>query len=91
MKDNDQLEAFKRKLPEKAETRTKALIGYVLKLTTEPGSVVSADLEALRNAGIDDSEFLDLVLLTTYMNYVDRVALGLGVEHDDQEAQGYNY
>lgn len=92
VKDNDQLDAFKRgELPEKAEARTRALVGYALKLTDEPSSVVSGDLEALRRAGVSDSEILDLVLLTAYMNYVDRVAQGLGVEHDEQEARGYKY
>ena len=52
---------------------------------------MSEDLEALRRIGISDSEILDLVLLTAYMNYVDRIAQGLGVEHDEQEARGYKY
>ena len=50
-----------------------------------------ADLEALRRIGITDSEILDLVLLIAYMNYVTRIAQGLGVEHDEQEARGYKY
>jgi hypothetical protein len=29
--------------------------------------------------------------LTAYVNYVNRVAQGLGVEHDDEEARGYKY
>jgi len=48
-------------------------------------------VDALRRTGITDSEILDLVLLTAYMNYVTRVAEGLGVEHDKREARGYRY
>jgi len=29
--------------------------------------------------------------LTAYMNFVNRVASGLGVEHDEQEVKGYKY
>jgi uncharacterized peroxidase-related enzyme len=92
LKNGDQLEAFKQgELPERIEKRAKALINYALKLTIEPRSAVSEDLEALRRIGISDSEILDLVLLTAYMNYVNRIAQGLGVEHDEQEARGYKY
>jgi uncharacterized peroxidase-related enzyme len=92
LKNGDQLEAFKRgELPEGIEKRAKALIDYALKLTIKPRSATSEDVEALRRIGISDSEILDLVLLTAYMNYVDRIALGLGVEHDEQEARGYKY
>lgn len=92
LKNGDQLGAFKQgELPERIEKRAKALIDYALKLTIEPRSAVSEDLEALRRIGISDSEILDLVLLTAYMNYVNRIAQGLGVEHDEQEARGYKY
>lgn len=92
LKNGGQLETFKRgRQPEDLPQRTKALIDYALKLTLEPGKVVGEDLEALRRIGISDSEILDLVLLTAYMNYVTRIAQGLGVEHDEQEARGYKY
>ena len=92
LKNGDQLEAFKHgQQPENLPQRTKALVEYALKLTLEPGAVVREDLEAMRRVGITDSEILDLVLLTAYMNYVTRIAQGLGVEHDEQEARGYKY
>lgn len=92
LKNGNQLETFKRgQQPEDLPQRTKSLIDYALKLTVEPGKVVRADLEALRRIGITDSEILDLVLLIAYMNYVTRIAQGLGVEHDEQEARGYKY
>jgi len=92
LKNGDQLEAIKKGgLPEEADQRVKTLVDYALKLTSEPGNVTKNDLEVLRKAGIGDSEILDLVLLTSYMNYVNRIAQGLGVEHDEQEARGYKY
>jgi len=77
--------------PEGLSARAKALIDYALKLTLDPGRIVRADVDALRSNGVSDSEILDLVLLTGYMNLVNRIAQGLGVEHDEQEARGYKY
>lgn len=92
LKNGDQLEAVKQgRLPEKVEQRVKILVDHALKLTLEPSTVTKDDLAALRKVGIGDSEILDLVLLTGYMNFVTRIAQGLGVEHDEQEAQGYRY
>jgi len=92
LKNGDQLDSFRRgQLPENLSPRAKALIDYAVKLTLDPGKVVRPDLEALMKVGVSDSEILDLVLLTGYMNFVNRIAQGLGVEHDEQEARGYKY
>ena len=92
LKNGNQLESLEKgRLPEEIEQRTRALVDYALKLTLEPSEVKREDIDALREAGISDSEILDLVLLTAYMNYVNRVAQGLGVEHDEQEARGYKH
>jgi len=92
LKNGDQLDSLRcGQQPENLPPRAKALIDYALKLTLEPGRIVGADLETLRKVGVSDSEILDLVLLTSYMNFVNRIAQGLGVEHDEQEAKGYKY
>jgi uncharacterized peroxidase-related enzyme len=92
LKNGDQLEAFEQgRLPENIGQRAKTLIDYALKLTREPHAMTRADVESLQRVGVTDSEILDLVLLTAYMSYVNRIAQGLGVEHDEQEARGYKY
>ena len=92
LKNGDQLKDLKQgRQPENLPTRTKALIDYALELTLEPGKIAEPDLQDLRKVGISDSEILDLVLLTGYVNFVNRIASGLGVEHDEQEARGYKY
>jgi len=92
LKNGEQLSALKQGLlPESVDERGKVLVNYALKLSLQPGAVTKVDLENLRRVGISDSEVLDLVLLTAYTNYVNRVAQGLGVEHDEQEARGYKY
>jgi uncharacterized peroxidase-related enzyme len=92
LKNGDQLKAVRQgQLSGKVDERGKVLIEYALKLTLQPGTVAKDDVENMRRIGISESEILDLVLLTAYMNYVNRVAQGLGVEHDEQEARGYKY
>ena len=92
LKNGEQLGALKQGiLPASVDERGKALVNYALKVSLQPGAVTKGDLENLRRVGISDSEILDLVLLTAYTNYVNRVAQGLGVEHDEQEARGYKY
>jgi uncharacterized peroxidase-related enzyme len=92
LKNGGQLDAFREgQVPDSVDERGRLLVDYALKLSLQPGAVAKGDLENLRRIGISDSEILDLVLLTAYMNYVNRVAQGLGVEHDEQEARGYKY
>jgi uncharacterized peroxidase-related enzyme len=92
LKNGAQLDSFKSGHPtENLSPRDRALISYAVKLTEEPSRVGKQDVDALRAVGISDSEILDLVLLTGYMNLVTRIAQGLGVEHDEQEAREYRY
>jgi uncharacterized peroxidase-related enzyme len=92
LKNDNQLDLIRAgQLPENLTARTKALIDYALKLNSQPNRIVKRDLDALRTFGVSDSEILDLVLLTGYMNFVNRIAQGLGVEHDEQEAREYKY
>lgn len=38
------------------------------------------DVQALRDAGLQDRAIHDVAAVVAYFNYVNRVALGLGVE-----------
>ena len=51
-----------------------------MKLTLTPASVTSDDVQGLRDAGFDDTAILDICQVTSYYNYVNRLADGLGVE-----------
>ena len=42
--------------------------------------MAETDLVALRNAGLGDEGIHDLVAVVAYFNFVNRMALGLGVE-----------
>lgn len=71
--------------------RARAMIEYAGALTRTPGAVTEQHVQALRDQGMSDEEILGVNLVTAYFNFVNRIALGLGVEHSEEEAGGYRY
>lgn len=63
--------------------RERAIVEYVVKLTTTPHGMAEQDVAALRQEGLTDAEILDVCQVAAYYNYVNRVASGLGVELED--------
>lgn len=57
----------------------RAVVDYAAKLTREPGAMTRADLDALRGAGFDDLAIVDINAQCAHLNYVNRVANGLGI------------
>ena len=51
-----------------------------MKLTRVPGEMTASDVEDLRAAGFSDRDILDIVEVTAYYAYANRIADGLGVE-----------
>ncbi len=74
-------------LPENAM----AMLTYVIKLTLTPSGVAENDINLLRKHDFSDKEILNINLITSYFNFINRVALGLGVEFTEDEASGYKY
>lgn len=70
-------------------TQDRALLDYAVKLTVAPWTVDETDVRRLRDAGLDDADILLANLITAYFNFVNRIALGLGVEHSEEEIRGY--
>lgn len=58
------------------------MLHYATKLTLEPGSMVEADILALRRAGLSDAQIHDVVQVTALYNYYNRLADGLGIAID---------
>lgn len=56
-----------------------AALHYARALTTAPVAISSANIDALRNAGIDDGEILEINQVAAYFAYANRTVLGLGV------------
>ena len=75
--------------PEKAfEGKELAVLQYAARLTTEVSSMREDDVLALRKAGCDDGEILEVNQVVAYFNYSNRLLNGLGVTTDG-DAIGY--
>ncbi len=70
-------------------TREMALLDYADTLTRSPGAMMEMYVEALRAAGLKEAEILNLNMVVSYFNFVNRIAVGLGVEHSEEEMSGY--
>ncbi len=57
-----------------------AMLEFAVKLTLEPASVDRNDVEGRRDAELDDEESLSIVLITGLVNFMNRLAQGLGVD-----------
>ncbi len=62
--------------------RDLAALNYAAALTREPNSVSEQNINALRTAGLDDGEILEINQVTAYFAYANRTVLGLGVSTD---------
>ena len=66
--------------PEEAlEGEALAMCRYAEKLTLRPANMEQGDVEALRAAGLDDGQILEINQIICYFNYVNRSINGLGV------------
>lgn len=61
------------------DARLGAILTFAEKLTLEPTGMERDDLGPLREAGLDDRAILEVVEVTAYFNFVNRLADGLGV------------
>lgn len=56
-----------------------AMLRYAGKLTARPQDMTEADVIAMREAGADDGEILEVNQVCAYFNYSNRLLNGLGV------------
>jgi len=64
------------------------VLAYVEKLTLSPAAMVAADLDRLRDHGLDDGQIFEINQAAAAMAYWARVATGLGIRLGD-EAIGF--
>lgn len=74
---------------ETLEPRLSNIVRHAEKLTSAPSAMTESDLGELRAVGLSDGDILDLSLVVAYFNFVNRIALGLGVAYSDEEMRGY--
>lgn len=68
-----------------------SMLEYCAKLTRGPVTMKEEDVSRLREAGFGDSEILDINLIASYFNFVNRVVLGLNVDLEDEAEREYRY
>jgi uncharacterized peroxidase-related enzyme len=57
----------------------RVMLDYVVKLTQDATKVWKDDIERLRSVGFDDRGILQITLIASWFNYINRVADSLGV------------
>jgi uncharacterized peroxidase-related enzyme len=58
------------------------MLDYVSQLTRDATRISQQDHERLRGAGFDDQAILQITLIASWLNYINRVADALGVGRD---------
>jgi uncharacterized peroxidase-related enzyme len=60
-------------------SQDRVMLDYVVKLTQDATKVWKDDIERLRSVGFDDRGILQITLIASWFNYINRVADALGV------------
>jgi len=60
----------------------RAMLDYVVQVTKEATRIGPSDHERLRAVGFDDTAILQITLIASWFNYINRVADALGVGRD---------
>ncbi|MBE0451228.1 MAG: peroxidase [Clostridia bacterium] len=74
------VEALKEDYTKVLDNKDIEMIGYAIKLTKAPHSIIEEDIINLRELGFEDRDIFDINQVVAYFNYVNRIASGLGVE-----------
>jgi uncharacterized peroxidase-related enzyme len=62
----------------------RTMLHFAVQLTRQPEGVREEDITALRAVGFDDEAIHDLCTVAAYFNFVNRMAIGLGVELEER-------
>jgi len=57
----------------------RVMLDYVVQVTRDATRITPAHHQVLRRAGFDDRAILQITLITSWFNYINRVADALGV------------
>lgn len=72
--------------------RERTLSDFARHLTLNPSEHEGKDFTGqLRSIGLSDAGILDVVMVTAYFNFVNRIVLSLGVDIEDDGGTGYRY
>jgi alkylhydroperoxidase family enzyme len=60
----------------------RVMLDYVVQVTKDATRILPADHERLRAVGFDDQGILQITLIASWFNYINRAADALGVGRD---------
>lgn len=91
-KDKNKLDKFIKDFRNiEVEPKTSSLLEYAVELTNSPRQITQDTIDNIKTSGWTDEDILLANLIISYFNFVNRIALGLGVEFSDEEIRGYEY
>ncbi len=64
------------------------MLDYVSQLTRDATRISQQDHERLRSAGFNDQAILQITLIASWFNYINRVAHALGVGRESARSVG---
>ena len=64
----------------KLDAKDQSMLEYAEKITLSPSEVDEQDVRRLKRAGWNDAEILDIAAVTSYRNFITRMADALGVQ-----------
>ena len=65
-------------------TTDTAILEFAVKLTLRPSKTEASDLDRLRQQGLSDVGLLEIVHITGFFNYINRLADALGVDPEPE-------
>lgn len=64
----------------------RAMLDFAVRLTEDATQIRKTDLDGLRSVGFDDVAILQITLIASWFNYINRVADALGIGRDDEDS-----
>jgi uncharacterized peroxidase-related enzyme len=61
----------------------RAMLDFAVQISRDATRIIRDDIEGLRAHGFDDRAILQITLIASWFNYINRVADALGVGRDD--------
>ena len=67
------------------DKQDRAMLDFVIRITEDATTIKKSDLEGLRSVGFDDVAILQITLIASWFNYINRVADALGIGRDEED------
>ena len=65
----------------------RAMLDFAVQISENSTGIIRDDIEGLRRHGFDDRAILQITLIASWFNYINRVADALGVGRDDPSGE----